>query len=79
MTASAFEYSKINTNTIACGHNNMHNYISASGYSTGRYQQHGYSDRMYYQHGYSIGMYYQHGYNIDMYYQHGYNIDMSQH
>ena len=67
MTASAFEYSKINTNTNACDHNKMHNYIPASGYSTGMYQQHDYSDMMYYQHGYSIDMYYQHGYSIDMY------------
>ena len=57
MTASAFEYSKINTNTNACDHNKMHNYIPASGYSTGMYQQHDYSDMMYYQHGYSIDMY----------------------
>ena len=51
----------------ACDHNQMNNYIPASGYSTGMYQQHDYSDRMYYQHDYSIDMYYQHGYNIDIY------------
>jgi len=67
MTASAFEYNKINMNTNACDHNKMNNYILASGYSTGMYQQHDYSNSMYYQHGYSIDMYYQHGYSIDMY------------
>ena len=68
MTASSFEYSKINnTNTNACDHNKMNNYIPASGYSTGIYQQHEYSNSMYCQHGYNIDMYNQHGYGIDMY------------